>query len=245
MRSIRAPHGWRVTMGLRRTIAVRLLRLVMFLLCKIDASEYVSAVRDGRLRDGTPVPPMIIAVNHINFLDVPILVSQAHPRLVVGIIKDTTWDNPLMAFLFDTFDAIPLKRDGAFLDAFKRAKEAIDNGAFIGIAPEGTRSGTGILQKGKPGILELAMMTKTPVLPVAHCGGQHFWKNIRCFKRTPIVYKVGRPFYFKTKGGAFPRADREKYIDELMIQIASLLPEELRGEYAGRVSEKCDRLEFL
>jgi 1-acyl-sn-glycerol-3-phosphate acyltransferase len=101
------------------------------------------------------------------------------------------------------------------------------------------------LQKGKAGILELALMTKTPILPVAHHGGQHFWKNIKRFRRTPIVYKVGRPFYFKTKGGAFPRTEREKYVDEVMIQIAALLPEELRGEYAGRVSETCERLEFL
>jgi 1-acyl-sn-glycerol-3-phosphate acyltransferase len=232
-------------MGLRRAVVIRLIRFVMFAFCKIDAGEYSAAVRGGRLSDGTPVKPMIIAVNHINFLDVPILASQAYPRLVVGILKDTTWKNPFMSFLCGTFDAIPLNRGGAFLDTFKRAKEAVDNGAFIGIAPEGSRSGTGILQKGRAGVLALALMTKTPILPVAHYGEQHFWKNIRRFKRTTVVYKVGRPFYFKTKDGTVPRAEREKYIDEMMIQIAALLPEELRGAYAGRVSEKCERLEFL
>lgn len=232
-------------MGLRRAVIARLIRFVMSVLCDIDAGEYVSAVRDGSLPDGTPVAPMIIAVNHINFLDVPILVSQAHPRLVVGIIKDTTWNNPIMKFLFDTFDAIPLNRGGAFLDTFKQAKEAIDNGAFIGIAPEGSRTRTGILKKGKAGILQLALMTKTPILPVAHYGEQHFEKNIKRLKRTSVVYKVGRPFYFKTDGDTVPRAERAAYVDEIMIQIAQLLPEELRGEYAERVNQPCEHLEFL
>jgi hypothetical protein len=34
-------------------------------------------------------------------------------------------------------------------------------------------------------------------------------------------------------------------LDELMAQIAGLLPEELRGEYAASVHKECRRLEFL
>jgi 1-acyl-sn-glycerol-3-phosphate acyltransferase len=163
----------------------------------------------------------------------------------VGVIKDTTWKNPFMAFLLETFDAIPLNRGGAYLDTFKNVKTAIENGAFIGIAPEGTRSGTGVLQKGKAGIVQLAFMTGAPILPVAHFGGQDFWRNFKQFKRTPIRYKVGRPFHFKFEGEKPARAEREILVDELMRQIAALLPEELRGEYATQVSQTCEHLEFL
>ena len=221
------------------------MKLVLAILCKIDSAEYAAAVR-GTKNDGEKTArPMIIAVNHINFLEVPILMSHVYPTPVVGIIKDTTWDNPVMAFIFDTFDAIPLNRDGSHLETFRRVKEALAHGAFIGIAPEGKRSGTGVLQKGKAGIVQLALMTKTPILPVAHYGGQDFWRNIKRFKRTEIHFKTGRPFLLKTKDGRIPRAERETCLDEVMIQIASLLPENLRGEYAGRIHEPCEHLEFL
>jgi 1-acyl-sn-glycerol-3-phosphate acyltransferase len=163
----------------------------------------------------------------------------------VGIVKDTTWKNPFMAFLLDTFDAVPLNRNGAYLETFKHVKEAIENGAFITIAPEGTRSGTGILQKGKGGIVQLAMMTGAPILPVVHYGGQNFWRNIKRFRRTEIFYKVGRPFHFKVEGAQVLRSEREKLVDELMSQIASLLPEDLRGEYAAHVNRTCEHLEFI
>jgi 1-acyl-sn-glycerol-3-phosphate acyltransferase len=232
-------------MDIRKAVVVRALKLALSMLCKIDSSEYVAAVRQKKTNNASQSKPMIIAVNHINFLEVPILVSHVYPTPVVGIMKDTTWNNPVMAFISDTFNAIPLNRNGSYLETFRRVKEAINNGAFIGIAPEGQRSNTGILQKGKAGILQLALLTNTPIIPVAHYGGQNFWRNVKRFRRTEIRYKVGRPFLLKTQNGRIPRAERETYIDEVMIQIAALLPEDLRGEYAGRVHQACDHLEFL
>ncbi|MDR1785174.1 MAG: 1-acyl-sn-glycerol-3-phosphate acyltransferase [Spirochaetaceae bacterium] len=230
-------------MNLRRAIVMRILRILLWLLCKIDDAEYVAAVR-GAKEDGTgAIQPMIIAVNHINFLEVPVLVCCAYPTPLVGIIKDTTWNNPLMAFLLDTFNAIPITRGGAYVETFRRVQEMMRQGAFIGIAPEGTRSGDGILRKGRAGIVQLAMLTGAPVLPVAHYGGQNFWRNLRRFRRTPIRFRVGRPFYFKRSGETTTRAERAELADELMGQIAALLPEELRGEYSS--GAPCEHLEFL
>jgi 1-acyl-sn-glycerol-3-phosphate acyltransferase len=238
-------------MGMRSAVMVRVLRFALALLCKIDSAEYSAAMQGSFARDAdearheTKMTPMIIAVNHINFLEVPILVSHAYPTPVVGIIKNTTWKNPFMSFLLNTFDAIPLNRGGAYLETFENVKIALQNGACIGIAPEGSRSKTGVLQKGKAGIVQLAFATGAPILPVAHFGGQNFWENIKRFKRTPIRFKAGRPFYFKIEGERPARAERKELVDELMRQIAALLPEELRGEYAGQVYQKCEHIEFL
>jgi 1-acyl-sn-glycerol-3-phosphate acyltransferase len=232
-------------MNLRRAVVVRVLRLLLGLLCKIDASEYVAAVRGTEKDAAGKIPPMIIAMNHINFLEVPALAAEAYPTPLVGIVKDTTWKNPLMAFIFDTFNAIPINRRGAYVEAFRDANEVMKKGAFIAIAPEGTRSGNGVLQKGRPGVVQLALLTGAPVLPVAHYGGQNFWQNIKRLRRTPIRFKVGRPFYFKHSGRATTRAERVCLVDELMSQIAALLPEELRGEYSERAGARCEHLEFL
>jgi 1-acyl-sn-glycerol-3-phosphate acyltransferase len=151
----------------------------------------------------------------------------------------------MMGFLFDTYDAIPINREGSYNEAFRRVRDAMEDGFFVCIAPEGTRSRDGVLRRAKAGVVQLAMLTGAPVLPVAHFGGQDFWANIRKLRRTPFTFRVGRPFRFKTDGKRPCRAEFDAMLDELMAQIASLLPEELRGEYAASVHKECRRLEFI
>jgi len=92
--------------------------------------------------------------------------------------------------------------------------------------------------------VQLALLTGAPILPVAHWGGQDFWRNIKRFRRTSIRYRVGQPFYLKHSGAALPRAERDALTGEVMRRIAQLLPEELRGEYA-ECAESASRIEFV
>jgi 1-acyl-sn-glycerol-3-phosphate acyltransferase len=223
-------------MGLRRAVVNLILKRVIDTLCDIDSQELVKML--GR------IPPVIVAMNHINFLEVPILVAHSYPVLLTGLVKSETWNNPLMAFLFDTYKAIPIDRAGAYLGAFRRVREAMKEGFFVCIAPEGTRSGNGILGRGKAGIVQLALYTGAPVLPVVHFGGERIWDNIRRFRRTPFCFKVGRPFRFKCEGRP-DKATRELMLAELMGQMAQLLPEEMRGIYTEQARRESRLLEFL
>jgi 1-acyl-sn-glycerol-3-phosphate acyltransferase len=209
-------------------------------LCKIDSSEFISVL--NYMKNSSQ--PVIIAFNHINFLEVPVMVAHSYPLLLTGLVKAETWNNPIMAFLADTFNAIPLDRDGFFGKAFKEAKKALDEGFFVCIAPEGTRSRNGVLGRGKAGVVQLALVTGAPVLPIVNYGGEKVWENIRHFKRTPLQFKAGRPFRFKFEGN-LDREMRTVLLEELMGQIASLLPEEKRGIYAEQAHKECKYLEFL
>ncbi|MDR0444189.1 MAG: 1-acyl-sn-glycerol-3-phosphate acyltransferase, partial [Treponema sp.] len=165
-------------------------------------------------------------------------------RYVTGIVKSETWNNPLFAFIFNTYRAIPIDRVGAFQGAFQRAKKAMDNGFFVCIAPEGTRSKNGVLGQGKAGIIQLALDADAPVLPVVHYGGENIWKNIRRLKRTPFCFKTGKPFKIKVYG----RPDREirtEILDEVMGQMARLLPEKMRGAYVRQAEIDPKYLEFI
>jgi 1-acyl-sn-glycerol-3-phosphate acyltransferase len=212
-----------------------ILKTLLDTLCKIDAREFVEALGSG---------PMILAVNHINFLEVPILVTHSYPRPLTGLVKSETWKNPIMAFLFDTYNAIPINRNGSYLQTFRNVREAVNKGFFICIAPEGRRSKSGILQKGKAGIVQLALITGVPVLPVVHFGGEQIWNNLRHFRRTPLRFRVGRPFRFKCEGRP-NRAVREIMLAELMGRMAALLPETMQGVYADQARQECKYLEFL
>jgi 1-acyl-sn-glycerol-3-phosphate acyltransferase len=249
-------------MNLRRAVVNAILKTLLDTLCEIDAAEFVETLRalihgagqyppektggsgGGFPPAGLPRGPMLLAINHINFLEVPILVTHSYPLPLTGLVKSETWKNPIMAFLFDTYNAIPIDRDGSYLQTFRSVREAIKKGFFVCIAPEGSRSKNGILRRGKAGVVQLALITGAPVLPVVHFGGEKIWDNLRRFRRTPFRFRVGRPFRFKCEGRP-NRTIRDLMLTELMGQMAALLPEEMRGAYADQARRECKYLEFL
>ena len=223
-------------MDFRRAAVNLVLKGLLNTLCRIDNREFMDALSKH--------PPLIVAVNHINFLEVPILVTHSYHRYLTGLVKSETWNNPFFAFLCNTYKAIPIERSGAFQGAFRQVKAAIEQGVFVCIAPEGTRSKNGVLGKGKAGVIELALYTGSPVLPVVHYGGERIWENMRRLKRTPFRFKAGRPFRIKFEGRP-GRAEREAILGEVMGQMARLLPVEMRGVYAEQARRECKYLEFI
>ena len=206
------------------------------MVCKINCEEYNNALTKNK--------PMIIVFNHINFLEIPVLIVFSYPIKVTGLAKQETWKNPFFAFLFNSFKAIPINRGGAFTEAFKQVQERIRDGYFMCISPEGTRHRDGVLGRGKAGVIQLALETSVPILPVAHYGGENLLKNIKRFKRTPVCLKPGIPFRIKFEGRP-GREEREEIISEVMGQIAKLLPEQMRGVYADQAEKDCKYLEFI
>ena len=220
----------------RRAAVSFFLKSVLGTLCKIDSHELVEALSRNK--------PLILAINHVNFLEVPVFVSYGYPMYVTGLAKSETWDNPFFAFLFNTYKAIPIHRGSAFTEAFKQVREAIGNGFFVIIAPEGTRSKNGVLGEGKAGIVHMAIDAQSPILPVVHYGGEHIWENIRHLRRTPFFFRAGRPFRIKFEGRPNRKA-REEILGEVMGQMALLLPMEMRGIYAQHAERECKYLDFL
>jgi 1-acyl-sn-glycerol-3-phosphate acyltransferase len=232
----------RYPMNLRRTVVNAVIKRLVNILCVVDNRDFVNtlqALNSGK--KNFALGPVILAVNHINFLEVPILVTHTYPLLLTGLVKEETWKNPIMAFLFDTCNAIPIDRNGSYYQTFQRVREFLDRGFFVCIAPEGTRSKNGVLGRGKAGVVQLALFTGAPVV---HWGGENFRENLRRFKRTPFCFRVGRPFRFKCEGRP-DRLIREQMLRELMGQMAALLPEEMRGIHAEQARRECQHLEFL
>jgi 1-acyl-sn-glycerol-3-phosphate acyltransferase len=210
-------------MSLAYSVVTTSIKSLTRILCNVDDSQLSNVPEQG---------PLIIACNHINFIEVPLMYTHLQPRKITGFAKAETWDNPAMGFLFDLWGAIPIKRGVADSNAFRCALEALKQGKILAIAPEGTRSGNGKLQRGHPGIVMLAHRSDAPIIPMVYYGGERLRDNLKGLKRTDFHIRVGKLFKLSFPDGKLERDLRVTMADEIMYQIASLLPQEYRGYYA-------------
>jgi len=206
------------------------------ILCRIDGAQLTRVPEQG---------PLIIATNHVNFLEAPILYTHLDPRPLTGFVKSEQLEHPIFGpLLLGLWEGIPIRRGEADITAFRQASQALAEGQIVAVAPEGTRSGHGRLQRGHPGIAFLALRNSVPVLPIACHGGETFWSNLRRLRRTDFHAVVGQSFYLDAGGARVTRLVRQQMADEVMYQIAALLPPAYRGIYSDMMAASETYLRF-
>jgi 1-acyl-sn-glycerol-3-phosphate acyltransferase len=210
-------------MTLTSRVVFSAIKVLIRLLCRVDDAQLAQVPDQG---------PLIIVANHVNFLEVPLIYTHLRPRPLTGFAKVEAWDNPIIGTLFSMGGAIRLYRGEADVGAFRQALKALEAGHILGVTPEGTRSGHGRLQRGLPGIVLLALRSGAPLLPLVYYGGELFWHNLARLRRTDFYIIVGQPFYLDAGGVRVTRQVRQQMIDEVMYQMAALLPQSYRGVYS-------------
>jgi 1-acyl-sn-glycerol-3-phosphate acyltransferase len=212
-------------------IIVKTFKGITGLICRIDDAQLVNVPTHG---------PLIIYTNHVNILEIPIIYTHLQPRHVHGLMLAERWNIPILNFVLDVTETIPLHRGEADIDAIHQGLECLQKGDILVIAPEGTRSHDGILQPAHPGVVVLALHSGAPLIPVVFYGAENYTENLSRLKRTDFHIRVGRPFHLDAGGEKVTRQVREKMMAEMMYQLASLLPEQYRGSY-GEASEASTR----
>ena len=208
---------------LLRRILNGLAHLVTGAVLRVDADQLQRIPLEG---------PVIIIVNHVNLLELPTIYSRIRSDLGTGFSKIENWNNPIYRLLFTNWDVIPIDRDAIDVAAMRQGFKALDEGKILFITPEGTRSHNGCLQEGKPGVVMMALRSGAPVWPVACYGGEAFVENIKHLRRTEYHIAVGNPFRLEVNGAKVTGDIRRQITDEMMYQIAALLPPRYRGVYS-------------
>jgi 1-acyl-sn-glycerol-3-phosphate acyltransferase len=215
-------------MSVTHTVVTAGIKACLHIVCRIDAEQMERIPRQG---------PLILVANHINSLEVPIVYTHLHPRPATAFAKAETWDQPLNGRLARLWGAIPLHRGEADAEAFRSALEALRAGKILALAPEGTRSHNGELQRGLPGAVLLAERSGAPLMPMALFGHETYLENLRKLRRTDFHVVVGEPIVIDLGGRRAGQALRQAVADELMARIAALLPPRYRGVYADAVGQ--------
>ncbi|MFO7624311.1 MAG: lysophospholipid acyltransferase family protein [Anaerolineales bacterium] len=223
-------------MTVSRFFVTGFFRLLTSLLCRID---------DKALRAVPPAGPLILVSNHTHLIEIPIIYTRLQPRRVHGYIASHRWQNPLLAWLLDTCETIPLQRGEADISAIRRGLQLLQQKRTLIIMPEGTRNYTGVLQAAHPGVVTLALHSGALIQAIATTGSENFSQHLKNLHRCPFTFAVGPVFHLKNNGEKVTSQVRQAMLMEIMAQIAVLLPESQRGVYAQSVHQTPRYVEFL
>lgn len=180
--------------------------------------------------------PTIIVGNHIGFLDgimIPTIPKIAnHPNLIV-VIAEKYEKRPFFKWAIETLNFMFIDRFTPDVKTIKKVLVQLKNNGLLIISPEGTRSPDAALIEGKSGPAYLAAKTGAKLVPIGVTGTEDkvMRARLKKFKRLQVSIDVGKPF----KIPPLPRGNRDEflkqYTDEIMCQIAALLPPSYRGIY--------------
>jgi 1-acyl-sn-glycerol-3-phosphate acyltransferase len=218
-------------MDLRHRLLRRFFRLLLSLVCRvrIEGIEKLPARR-----------PLVIVTNHLHFLDVP-LAFTALPGHATMLAADK-WSRHFVAnALFRFSGAVFVNRGTADLKALREIQKRLERGEIVVIAPEGTRSRTGGLQKGKGGAVLLASKTRATLAPVVAYGQERVFSELRRLRRAEVTIRIGDPFEVPQLAGANKSRQLDAMTTDVMLHIARLLPPQYQGVYRPLVTEGASR----
>ena len=178
--------------------------------------------------------PCIIAPNHLSWFDSPLLLV-AVPRHITVLAASKYRHHPIFAPLLASMGAIWIRRGEVDREALNQALRVLRAGGCLGLAPEGTRSKTGTLQKGKTGAVYLASRSGATIVPVALTGTEKIGYALRHLRRGRARIEIGKPLEW-TLPERLRGHQLEEYTEVLMHHLAAMLPPEYGGVYADVVT---------
>jgi len=206
----------------------RTLRSIVRLFMKLITEIEVNGIE--KLPEGN----VIVAANHLGRLDTAALLCVLDREDIIMPVAEKYKTHPFFRILGRSVNAIWLNRFEADYAAFRQILDRMKQGGLLAIAPEGTRSKTEALQEAKMGVAFLASKSGYPVLPVAVTGTEDrgVVENLKHFRRSKITVTAADLFTVDIPKGKGREAALRQATDEIMCQIAALLPEKYRGVYA-------------
>ena len=182
---------------------------------------------------------VIVASNHVSYLDVLVLThflwrSGRAPRYLG---KEGVFKVPVVGRVLIAAGQVPVKRESA--DASKALHHAIEllkAGHLIGGYPEGTltRDPNGWPMVAKTGFARLAIITQTPIIPIAQWGIHEVMPTyeikFKIFPRKKTTLVAGAPLDFSRWYGHEDDPEALKEATAFLMDHLTSMVEELRGE---------------
>lgn len=190
---------------------------------------------------GAPLPPsdetFVVMSNHQSLYDIPVMYQTLCGRRLRMVAKTELFRVPIWSRAMRESGMIELDRSDrrAALESLKRAGEQIRSGTNVWIAPEGTRSRTGILGPFKSGGFHMALEARVRILPITIENSFRVMSANSLLMTPNLTIRV--VVHEPIDPASFGRRRREDLTAAVRATIASGLPEELRGDAAAKAVE--------
>lgn len=201
-----------------------IIRIVMKLIARIEV----------RNAENIPSGNFIMASNHLGRLDSAVLLYIFDREDIIMPVAEKYKNHPIFGVIGRAANAVWLNRFETDFHALREMLKRMKEGGMLVIAPEGTRSKTGALQPGKAGVSYLAAKSGYPVLPVALTGTEDRYvvEQLKHFRRIHITATAGKLMTLEMPQGKNREQILADQTEEIMCQIAALLPRGYHGVYA-------------
>lgn len=199
----------------------------------------LSRLRVEGLENLPPGGPYLLVTNHLHWLDAPVIMV-AFPHRSYVFAGEKWGEHWLLKYIFLAVDAIFVRRGEVDRKALRQALAVLNGGGVLGLAPEGTRSKTGGLQRGRTGAAYLAIRSGVPVVPMTITGQEKLFPALKRLRRAQVHVQFAPPMAAPPGGrGSGPEsAQLHAFTQEIMLRLASLLPPEYRGVYAPAAEQR-------
>ncbi len=192
------------------------------------AARYVCGIEyEVRGMDNLPDAPVILLSKHQSAWET-IFYCWLMPRPLIFVFKKSLLYIPFFGWGLAMLRMIAIDRSkgrDAMAQVIATGKQRLDDGQWVIMFPEGTRTPVGSQGKYKAGGTILAVGTGVPVVPIAMNSGDCWPRNAFVKKPGKIIVSIGKPI---------PSAGRAP--GELMVDVEKWIESEMRvitpGAYA-------------
>jgi 1-acyl-sn-glycerol-3-phosphate acyltransferase len=201
------PDLFLISAVLNAVVAIYIFTLVPEFLMRFLVWMLIHLIYRVRVTGMDNIPregPVIVASNHVSFVD-PLILGGMIRRPVNFVMYYKIYRIPVLNFVFRTGKAIPIAsraEDPKILEqAYHRMHDVLEESDVLGIFPEGRITSDGEIAEFRPGIEKILAEQPVPVVPVALCNlwGSLFSRRDPLIKRRPyklwakIELRVGQP----------------------------------------------------
>jgi 1-acyl-sn-glycerol-3-phosphate acyltransferase len=210
---------------------------VFYLIVCLVAKIYVNLICRYTVTGREHIPdqgPFILIINHLSSVDSLLIYGLVPPRLrLTGLAAMKHRNDFIVGWALTKAGAIWVRRGEVDRKALRQSLDALAAGYPLALSPEGTRSKTGALIEGKNGATFLAVRSGAPILPSVAWGNEKIFPSLKRLRRARVQIHFETPFYLPPRGDG-SRSEHIQYCTDLiMARMASMLPEDYRGVYAG------------
>jgi 1-acyl-sn-glycerol-3-phosphate acyltransferase len=186
-------------------------------------------------KENIPDSNFILVSNHQSYFDIAASGIVCVPRkftFIGQIDGHKGFARAVVEFFYFIGEVIHLNRNSeeSKKQVTKEAIEMIKKGYILCLYPEGKRSTTGEIQKGKWGVAKIFLETGVPILPLGIKGAFELFPPKQKMKIKKIIdLNIGKTLYFKEEFEKAKNINRDsKEYEEICISITDKIMEKIK-----------------